>query len=149
MMARMPDTFALHYIPESFSVAGQKLMGRQSAGVGLLGAIARDGALREVGCLAADRSHADAFDAGLRGEGFGGEVAWIPPSAPQGLERFGCLYHPGPGIERLAWRRLVAGERRYSLCGITHTTASHEMMSMVTSLLVSPVRSWAASRVRR
>ncbi|WP_051933537.1 glycosyltransferase family 4 protein [Massilia sp. BSC265] len=140
----MPDTFALHYLPESFSVAGQKLMGRQSSGVGLLGAIGRDACLREVGCLAADRNHADAFEATLRGEGFGGEVAWIPPSAPRGLDRFGCLYHPGPGIERLAWRRLAAGEHRYSLCGITHATASHEMMSMVTSLLVAPVRSWDA-----
>jgi hypothetical protein len=140
----MPDTFALHYIPESFSIAGQKLMGRQSAGVGLLGAMARGAGLREVGCLAADRSHADAFAATLREEGFGGVVAWIPPSAPQELDRFGCLYHPGPGIERLAWRRLAAGEHRYSLCGITHATASHEMMSMVANLLVAPVRSWDA-----
>lgn len=140
----MPDHFALHYIPESFSVAGQKLMGRQSAGVGLLGAIARDAGLREIGCLAADRSHADAFVATLQGEGFGGAMAWIPPSAPQGLERFGCLYHPGPDIERLAWRRLAVGEHRYSLCGITHATASHEMMSMVANLLVAPVRSWDA-----
>ena len=149
----MPDTFALHYIPESFSVAGQKLMGRQSAGVGLLGAIARDTGLREVGCFAAERSHADAFGATLRAEGFGGQVAWIPPSAPQELERFGCLVHPGPGIERLAWRRLAAGEHRYSLCGITHAIASHDMMSMVTNLLVAPVRSWDAivctSRVMR
>ena len=68
----------------------------------------------------------------------------MPPSSPQRLEPYGCLYHPGPGIERLAWRRLAAGEHRYSLCGITHATASHEMMSMVTSLLVAPVRSWDA-----
>ncbi len=140
----MPESFALHYIPESFSVAGQKLMGRQAAGVGLLGAVARDDGWHEIGCFALDRSHADACEAGLRGEGFGGEVEWVPPSAPQQLERFGCLYHPGPGIERLAWRRLAAGEGRYSLCGITHATASHEMMSMVTNLLVAPVRSWDA-----
>ncbi|CAN7202445.1 glycosyltransferase family 4 protein [Massilia sp. LjRoot122] len=140
----MPDTFALHYIPESYSVAGQKLMGRQSAGVGLLQAIARHDGWRELGCFAAERSHADACAAALRAQGFGGEVAWVPPSAPQRLERFGCLVHPGPGIERLAWRRLAAGEHRYSLCGITHAIASHEMMSMVTNLLVAPVRGWDA-----
>ncbi|QOY93977.1 glycosyltransferase family 4 protein [Massilia sp. UMI-21] len=140
----MPESFALHYLPESFSVAGHKLMGRQSAGVGLLGAIARHAGLCEVGCFAAERSHADAFEAALREEGFGGEVAWVPPAAPQRLERFGCLFHPGPGIERLAWRRLAAGEQRYSLCGITHATASHETMSMVSALLVAPVRSWDA-----
>lgn len=140
----MHDCFALHYVPEAFTTAGQKLMGPQSAGVGLLGAIARDRGLREVGCFATERSHADAFEAALRGEGFGGAVTWIAPSAPQRLDRFGCLYHPGPGIERLAWRRLAAGEQRYSLCGVTHATASHEMMSMVTSLLVAPVRGWDA-----
>jgi glycosyltransferase involved in cell wall biosynthesis len=140
----MPDSFALHYIPESFSVAGQKLMGRQSAGVGLLQAVARHDGLREIGCFAAERSHAEAFEAALRAEGYGGAVDWVPPAAPQRLGDYGCLYHPGPGIERLAWRRLAAGEHRYSLCGITHATASHDMMSVVTSLLVAPVRSWDA-----
>lgn len=140
----MRDSFALHYIPESFSTAGQKLMGRQSAGVGLLRAIARHSDAAHIGCFAADRTHADAFEATLREDGYGGAVDWVPQSTPQALERFGCLYHPGPGIERLAWRRLEAGEHRYSLCGIAHATASHEMMSMVTDLLVAPVRSWDA-----
>ncbi len=140
----MPDSFALHYVPEAFSTAGQKLMGRQSAGVGLLRAIAHHSDAAQVGCFAADRSHADAFGATLREAGYHGEIAWVPQSTPQALERFGCLYHPGPGIERLAWRRLEAGEHRYSLCGIAHATASHEMMSMVTNLLVAPVRSWDA-----
>lgn len=140
----MLERFALHYLPESYSIAGQKLMGRQSAGVGLLGAIARDEVVREVGCFAAERSHADACEAALREAGFGGAVDWVPPAAPQRLERFGCLLHPGPGIERLAWRRLAAGEQRYSLCGITHGIASHEMMSLVTGLLTAPVRSWDA-----
>lgn len=140
----MHDRFALHYVPEAFSTAGQKLMGRQSAGVGLLRAIARHAGDADIGCFAAERSHADAFQAALREEGYGGEATWVPHAAPQELGRFGCLYHPGPGIERLAWRRLQAGEHRYSLCGVTHCTASHETMSMVTGLLVAPVRSWDA-----
>ena len=140
----MPESFALHYVPEAFSTAGQKLMGRQSAGVGLLRAIARHADAAQIGCFAADRTHADAFGAVLREDGYSGDIAWVPQSAPQELERFGCLYHPGPGIERLSWRRLEAGEHRYSLCGIAHTTASHEMMSMVANLLVAPVRSWDA-----
>ena len=140
----MPESFALHYVPEAFSTAGQKLMGRQSAGVGLLRAIARHTDAAQIGCFAADHTHADAFGAALREDGYRGEIAWVPQSAPQQLERFGCLYHPGPGIERLAWRRLEAGEHHYSLCGIAHATASHEMMSMVTNLLVAPVRSWDA-----
>ncbi|WP_020651981.1 glycosyltransferase family 4 protein [Massilia niastensis] len=140
----MTDRFALHYVPEAFSVAGQKLMGRQSAGVGLLRAIAQADGLADIGCVAADRSHADAFEALLRADGYAGRSTWVPPSAPQELAYYGCLYHPGPGIERLAWRRLQAGEGLYSLCGIAHTTANHEMMSMVADLLVAPVRGWDA-----
>ncbi|UVW28240.1 glycosyltransferase family 4 protein [Massilia sp. H6] len=140
----MLESFALHYLPEAFSIAGQKLMGRQSAGVGLMRAIAQHASAARIGCFAADRTHADAFDAALRAVGYTGEVAWVPQSRPQELAPFGCLYHPGPGIERLSWRRLEVGEHRYSLCGIVHTTASHEMMSMVANLLVAPVRSWDA-----
>ena len=140
----MHDRFALHYLPEAFSTAGQKLMGRQSAGVGLLRAIARHSGGGDIGCYTAERSHADAFEATLREDGYSGTTAWVPQAAPQELERFGCLYHPGPGIERLAWRRLQAGEQRYSLCGVTHAIASHEMMSTFSNLLVAPVRSWDA-----
>lgn len=140
----MPQPFALHYVLDAFSTAGQKLMGRQSAGVGLLRAIARHAPDSEIGCFAPERSHAEACEAALRADGYGGALAWVPQSRPQDLERYGCLYHPGPGIERLAWRRLQAGEARYSLCGITHSLAAHEMTSMVTGLLVAPVRGWDA-----
>ncbi|OON60623.1 hypothetical protein B0920_16760 [Massilia sp. KIM] len=140
----MTDRFAVHYLPEAFSVAGQKLMGRQSAGVGLLRAMARDPALSELGCFAAERSHAEAFEAVLRAEGYRGGLRALAPSAPEELAWFGSLYHPGPEIAPLAWRRLRAGDRQYSLCGIVHSTAGHEMMGTVAGLLVAPVRGWDA-----
>jgi len=138
------DRFALHFVPEGYSVAGQKLMGRQAAGAGLLRAVARNGELATVGCYAAREAHAAECERQLRGFGYTGQVEWVAPGRPQGLGRFGTLYHPAPGIERLAWRRLGLGERRYSLCGITHTTASHAVMSTIAGLLVAPVRSWDA-----
>lgn len=140
----MDQRFALHYLPEAYSVAGQKLMGRQAAGVGLLRAVAQAEGVAQVGCFVGERSHFLACEAALREHGFQGEPVCLPASSPEQLERFGCLHHPGPGIERLAWRRLQVGEARYSLCGIAHTTASHEMMSMLARLLVAPVRGWDA-----
>jgi glycosyltransferase involved in cell wall biosynthesis len=138
------DRFALHFVPEGYSVAGQKLMGRQAAGAGLMRAIARSAGLDSVGCFAASQAHAAACERQLREYGYEGAVEWVAQGRPQGLEPFGTLYHPAPGIERLAWRRLGLGERRYSLCGITHTTASHAVMSTIANLLVAPVRSWDA-----
>lgn len=140
----MTDRFALHFVPDGYSVAGQKLMGRQAAGAALVRAIARSGDIAQVGCFAASQAHATECERSLREHGYAGEVEWVPQGRPQQLERFGTLYHPAPGIERLAWRRLGLGERRYSLCGITHTTASHAVMSTIANLPIAPLRNWDA-----
>jgi alpha-maltose-1-phosphate synthase len=139
----MKDRFALHFVPEGYSVGGQKLMGRHAAGAALMRAVARS-ELSTVGCFAASEADAGACERALREHGYRGEVEWVSQGKPQQLERFGTLYHPAPGIERLAWRRLGLGERRYSLCGVTHTTASHAVMSTIANLLVAPLRSWDA-----
>lgn len=143
----MLERLALHYDPEAFNVAGHKLMGRQAAGVGLLRALAQEGGAEgtgELACFAAERSHADACRAALRADGYAGELAWVPHARPHDLASYGCLYHPGPDIERLAWQRLRQDDRAYSLCGIVHGAASHEMMSTIAGLLVAPVRGWDA-----
>jgi glycosyltransferase involved in cell wall biosynthesis len=140
----MKDRFALHFVPEGYSVAGQKLMGRHAAGAALMRAVARCGELSTVGCFAASEADAGVCERTLREHGYRGEVEWVSQGEPQELERFGTLYHPAPGIERLAWRRLGLGERRYSLCGVTHTIASHTVMSTIANLLVAPLRSWDA-----
>jgi glycosyltransferase involved in cell wall biosynthesis len=140
----MTDRFALHYTPDGYSTSGPHLMGHQAAGAGLLRAIAGAPGLETVGCFAGGQAHAAEGERLLRDGGYTGTVEWIAQDRPQDLEHYGTLYHPGPGIERLAWRRLGIGERRYSLCGITHATAGHAVMTSVASLLVAPVRSWDA-----
>lgn len=140
----MSERFALHYVPDGYAVGGNKLMGRQAAGAGLLRAVAHSTALERVGCFSAGEAHAKECERLLREHGYRGQVERIALGRPQDLAHFGTLYHPAPGIERLAWRRLGIGERRYSLCGVTHTTASHAVMSAIAGLLVAPVRSWDA-----
>jgi glycosyltransferase involved in cell wall biosynthesis len=140
----MTDRFAFHYTPDGYSTSGPHLMGRQAAGAGLLRAIAAAPGIGGVGCFAGGQAHAAEGERLLREHGYKGQVEWVAQGRPQDLERYGTLYHPAPGIERLAWRRLGLGERRYSLCGITHTTASHAVTSSLANLLVAPVRSWDA-----
>jgi len=133
----MTDRFAFHCAPDGHS-------GRQAAGTGLLRAVAAAPDLEAVGCFAGGQAHAAEGERLLREYGYAGQVEWIAQGHPQDLERYGTLYHPAPGIERLAWRRLGIGERRYSLCGVTHATAGHAVMSSLANLLVAPVRSWDA-----
>jgi glycosyltransferase involved in cell wall biosynthesis len=129
----MKDRFALHVDPEGGLASSP-----------LVRAIARSGELASIGCFAASQAQAGECERALRQFGFEGEVEWVSQGRPQDLERFGTLYHPAPRLERLAWRRLGLGERRYSLCGTTHATASHASMNAVAGLLVAPLRSWDA-----
>jgi len=130
----MKESFALHLVSGGDPVAGQALMR----------AIAGSAALARVGCFAASEADAGECERDLRKYGFEGKVEWVSQARPQDLERFGTLYDPALGLERLAWRRLGLGERRYSLCGTVHATASHAAMSAVAGLLVAPLRSWDA-----
>jgi glycosyltransferase involved in cell wall biosynthesis len=144
MSARGSEGFALHVVPEAFPGAGHKLTGRQMAGAGLLRAAAGDAGIERIGCMPGGGAHAEDGERLLRQYGFAGQVERIPAAKPQHLEQFGTLYHPAPAIERLAWRRLGLGERRYSLCGIVHGLAGHGDMSAIANLLASPVRGWDA-----
>jgi glycosyltransferase involved in cell wall biosynthesis len=130
----MKDRFALHAVPDAHPFAGRQLMR----------AVAECGELAAVGCFAASEALAGECGGALREDGFKGEVEWVGEGSPQQLERFGVLYHPAPGLDRLAWRRLGLDERRYSLCGVTHATASHADMSAIAGLLAAPLRSWDA-----
>ena len=133
----------IFYQPDGYVTTGQKLMGRQAAGEGFLRAAAQSDASRLL-CHTDSAAPARHFSEQLANHGFRGQSGWVPVDRPSGLADDGCLYLPGPGLTDFAWRRAPLGERSYSLCGITHTTASHLALSAVTDLLVAPVRSWDA-----
>jgi len=140
----MTDRFALHYVPDAYAFDGPEPMPGQAAGIGLLRAVAHSADIERVGCFGAGDAQVQAFERLLRDQGYQGKVERIARGRPQDLAHFGSLLHPGGDIERLAWRRLGIGERRYSLCGIVHGTASHDAMRAVAGLLVAPVRGWDA-----
>ena len=133
----------IFYQAEGYMTNGDKLMGRQAAGEGLLRAAAQSNA-ELLSCHTDSTQSAQHFAGQLSQYGFRGQTSWVPTNSPAGLANSGCLYLPGPNLMDSAWRRAPLGDRAYSLCGITHTTASHLAMTSITDLLVAPVRSWDA-----
>jgi starch synthase len=133
----------IFYQPDGYVTTGQKLMGRQAAGEGFLRAAAQSDATRLL-CHTDNAASARHFSEQLDQHGFQGQSGWVPIDRPADLIDDGCLYLPGPTLTDSAWSRAIVGERTYSICGITHTTASHLAMSAITDLLVGPVRSWDA-----
>lgn len=138
------DTFAIYYEPSAYSLRG-KVMGRQSAGASFVRAVANH-SFDKLWCYSNVRSAAQ--DCARTLEELGSKrtkVEWIPLNQPQQLAKAGLLYRPDPGIQSDAWQRLTyANARSYSICGVTHTTASHAVMEAISNLPTAPLEHWDA-----
>src|SRR6185436_9513980 len=125
-------------------MAKERLMGRQAAGHGFLRAAVRargDGVVRGIA------------PAALAAEGFRHIVGQIDPAAPveilpydqiSRVSETGVLYLADISVAMHARLRLRAGVGAFSLCGVTHTTASIGAMDEIVDLLREPVMPWDA-----
>ncbi len=60
------------------------------------------------------------------------------------IQSYGGIMLPGPDLNEFSYARSYYGHNKYSLCGITHTTASHTVMSSISNLLTSAIMPWDA-----
>lgn len=139
----------IYYMPDGYSMAGRRLMGRQSAGASFLAGYARHATTRDLACMAPDRKAAETFAETVRKAALDHErpvrsARWVPIDAPERLAETGCLYYPSPTIADHAWQRRRYDQRGWSLCGITHTTASDTVMEAIGTFATAPIQSWDA-----
>ena len=71
-------------------------------------------------------------------------LTWYGRKGRSALGKVGCLYYPAPTLAVEAWTRRPFNPRLYSLCGVTHTTASHRAMDAIAELTLAPVEPWDA-----
>jgi alpha-maltose-1-phosphate synthase len=148
----MPPTIgnlnpAIRFAPEAFMLPnkGLKLMGRQAAGVGFLRAAVDNRTNEPLWAFSSDSGDAEIFKRLVREIDPGADARWVPADRSRELlPRIGVVYWPDPGIGRPAQTRLRAGSAAYSLCGVTHTTASHQAMDGICEMLTAPVMPWDA-----
>jgi glycosyltransferase involved in cell wall biosynthesis len=67
---------------------------------------------------------------------------WIAPRNRGGLSDPGCVFIPSPTIGQESWWRRRYGRAHYSLCGLTHTTATHRAITALEDMLTCPTESW-------
>ena len=136
--------FGIYYDTDAYSFQ-KRVMGRQSAGIAFMRAVA-NAAPEKLWCYA--RSKSDAKECVDMLGHYGAkttEVVWVPFLQPNGLTEAGLLYRPDPMIAIQGWQRLqYANPNSYSLCGVTHTTATDRAMSVLTGMLVAPLEDWDA-----
>lgn len=138
----------VYYAGDGYSTAGPKIMGRQAAGQGFLRAYVNATRATDLTPSAwvttPTRQATQEAMLGFKRAGLEKPLEVISPANMGALSRSGCLYVPQPGLFELASQRIRLGERQFSLCGITHTTASHAVMSTLAQLPVGPLRPWDA-----
>lgn len=139
----------IYYKSDGYTMAGERLMGRQSAGASFLAGYARHARVPDLVCMAPDRASAEEFGETTRQAALAGprplhSARWIPFDTPERLAETGCLFYPSPTIADQAWLRRAHDQRGWSLCGITHTTASDTVMEALGGFAIAPLQSWDA-----
>ena len=118
-------------------------MGIHAASEGFMRGFTRYADIDIAYCTVEDDSAANAFYDVVRQER-SLPVKAFSAKRPELLAEPGCVYLPGPGLGEFAWRRRQAFQRGFSLCGITHTTATGVVMDAIADFSVSPIQVWDA-----
>jgi starch synthase len=140
----IPKTAALRFAPDAYDIGRLGLMGRQVAGHGFLSAaVAARGAGPVMGYgLGAEM--AQAFAAAVAAIDPAAPTRWIGAGQLAALGEVGICHRPDPVLGPEARLRLRAGVARYSLTGVTHTTAAPATLAHLTALAGEPLAPWDA-----
>ena len=134
---------AIFFHPDGYATDRERLMGRHSAGESFLRGYIRHADLDRLHLWKAKNQGHEAFEALLNAiEPPTRPVRWIAMQDRMGLDDPGCVFIPSPTIAEEAWRRRRYGRDRYSVCGLTHTTATHRAIDALADLVISPLESW-------
>jgi alpha-maltose-1-phosphate synthase len=135
---------SIFYAAEAYQTRQPKLMGRNAAGEAFMRAWLRHGGQQHYSARVPNAQQGEAFAADVRAAQPQATAEAITALRLARLEQTGLLYYPGPDIAQNAWERAAHGHAAWSLCGITHTTASHAAMDAITSWTTAPVMPWDA-----
>ncbi|MDP2214884.1 glycosyltransferase family 4 protein [Phenylobacterium sp.] len=134
---------AIYLHPDGYQTDRPQLMGRHSAGESFLRGFLRHAAVDRFHFWKGGLFAHEAYEALISGEGrLRRDGRWIAPRNRHGLSDPGCVFIPSPTIGQESWWRRRYGPAHYSLCGLTHTTATHRAIAALEELLTCPTESW-------
>lgn len=136
---------AIYFEPDGYDLNQTWLMGRQVAGNGFLRAYVSARGPGPVRCYTAQLRSAQAFARMVKGMDSSAECGWVKATKLDAIGQFGgVLYLPHASLPGSASARLRVGVARYSICGVTHTTATPRTLQTIADLLTAPVAPWDA-----
>ena len=139
-----PATAVIRSEPDGYDMAKAQLMGRQSAGNGFLRAAVHARGDHPIYGLTASLKSARAFEGIVHAMDPAARFDWISADQLARVADVGVLYIADATVAAHTRSRLAVGMGAYSICGVTHTTASHLVMDELVGLLREAVAPWDA-----
>jgi starch synthase len=140
----MPATLGFLYERDGYDTSGKRLLGRQAAGESFLKSLLRHTRAEKLYCVARSQEQYKDCIERARSWQVSRDLKFAPLDDPQRIAEAGVFYRPDPGLGELAWMRRFGGQRLYSLCGVTHTICTKEVMRHFGNLAIAPLQAWDA-----
>ena len=138
--------WSIWYEDEGYDINGERIMGRQAAGWSFLKGIIKDRPDR-VSAFIKNIDQRNSFIEKVKSiiaPDHKMDIDFIYYPEPYKSEEYGGIFIPGPGISEFCSKRSYHGHDKYSVVGITHTTASHKVMDGLSSIVTSDIMPWDA-----
>lgn len=140
--------FSIYYENDGFNIKGERLMGRQAAGWSFLKSIITSKNYKRLGVYLRDAGQQDLLKNDIKSLLTSSndtiELESIAYDKPFLTESYGGIQLPGPELAEFSKHRSFFGHHKYSLVGLTHTTATHSVMSSFSSLATEAIMPWDA-----
>lgn len=141
----MPATnAAIWYAADGYDPAKKGINGRRVAGESFLRGFFAHGDVGEFVSIAHSQSDHAAFADLAHAMGATQPLRAVRLDAPKGLAPVEVVSYPAPITPTEAWRRAPHGAAAWALCGITHTTATRNVMQGIFDLRSAPQMPWDA-----
>ena len=135
---------AIWYASDGDDPDNKGINGRRVAGASFLKGFAAHGRVEEFVSLSENQRGAKAFEAQMRALGVSQPIRGASFFNARKIAPVDVLYYPAPNYASELWRRQSLGSTAYSICGITHTTATTAVMQGAVDLRLAPQMPWDA-----
>ena len=135
---------AIWFATDGYDPVKKGINGRRVAGESFLRGFFAHGEVDEYVSFAHSRSDHAAFADLARACGVTAPLRGVRLDTPMALRPVDVVHYPAPISSTELWRRAPQGAAAWALCGITHTTATRNVMQCLFDLRSAPQMPWDA-----
>lgn len=141
---RHDDNAAMYFVADGFDPKANGINGRRVAGESFIRGFFRHARVGDLVCYANGKADRELFDC------IATEVRpdlgrrHIGRHEPQLLSSVGTLFYPSPNFATETWIRQGYGAAAWSICGLTHTISTSQVMQGFLDLRMADQRDWDA-----